>query len=117
MFSSFGGGDQTVFDQTFSFEAIDDSTGVMTAPINIEKTGLHCIELHASILTNNTEGFVFKGSSKRLNSSFSFDKRTPEAPTYNKAAFLLKYNEDLSIQVLNDLESTSTVQEQKDSIF
>ena len=66
---------------------------------------------------DNTEGFVFKGSSKRLNSSFSFDKRTPEAPTYNKAAFLLKYNEDLSIQVLNDLESTSTVQEQKDSIF
>ena len=65
----------------------------------------------------NTEGFVFKGSSKRLNSSFSFDKRTPNSPTYNKAAFLLKYNEDLSIQVLNDLKSTSTVQAQKDSIL
>lgn len=65
----------------------------------------------------NTEGFVFKGSSKRLNSSFSFDKSTPQAPTNNKAAFLLKYNEDLSIQVLNDLESTTTVQAQKDSIF
>lgn len=65
----------------------------------------------------NTEGFVFKGSSKRLNSSFSFDKRTPDSPTYNKAAFLLKYNEDLSIQVLNDLERATTVQAQKDSIF
>jgi hypothetical protein len=58
MFSSFGGGDQTVYEQTFSFAAIDDSAGVITAPINIEKTGLHCIELHASIFTNNTEGFV-----------------------------------------------------------
>ena len=58
MFSSFGGGDETVFEQNFSFEAIDDSAGVMTAPINIEKTGLHCIEMNASILTNNSEAFV-----------------------------------------------------------
>jgi hypothetical protein len=65
----------------------------------------------------NTEGFVFKGSSRRLHSSFSFDKSTPQAPTNYKAAFLLKYNEDLSIQVLNDLESTTTVQAQKDSIL
>ena len=65
----------------------------------------------------NTEAFALKGSSKRLNSSFSFDKKTLEEPTYNKAVFLLKYNEDLSIQVFKDLKSTSTVPEQKDSIL
>lgn len=58
MFSSFGGGNETVYDQSFPFEVIDDSSGVITAPINIEKTGLHSIELYASIATNNTEVFV-----------------------------------------------------------
>lgn len=58
LFSSFGGGNEPVYEQTFSFEMIDDSAGVMTAPIKIEKTGLHCIELHATFYNENKEIFL-----------------------------------------------------------
>jgi len=41
--------------------------------------------------------------SKRVNSGFYYDKKLLGGPVFNKAVYLLKYNEDLSIEVIKEV--------------
>ena len=45
----------------------------------------------------------YKLPSKRIENSFFYDKKLLGGPSYNKAIYLLKYNEDLSIEILKKL--------------
>lgn len=59
MFSSFGDGDETVFSQTLELNAINDSSLILSAPIDIQQSGLHSISLEADFGANESvEAFV-----------------------------------------------------------
>ncbi len=57
MFTSFGGTKQ-VFTQTFNFAELNDSALFKSKPIQLDETGLYCIELRGGIEVTNSEAFV-----------------------------------------------------------